>query len=109
VEWINPHILMFIHAKNAKGESEEWILQGFAPGAVTRGGLNRERLLPGAQVTVRGWPARSAAQVNDRVYSISGIDSAKSSHIVEAGAIKFPNGDIQLFGRGPGFGGSPQK
>ncbi len=28
VEWINPHILLFLQSKNDKGELETWTLQG---------------------------------------------------------------------------------
>src|SRR5436190_2579526 len=28
VEWINPHVLLYLQSKNDKGESETWILHG---------------------------------------------------------------------------------
>jgi len=111
VEWINPHVLMHLQAKNAKGESEEWILQGFAPGPAIGRGLKREKLALGTHITVLGYPPRPAQAMNARtsVYNIAGGDPSKSSHIIEAGEIKLSNGDIQIFGRGPGFGTSSKK
>ena len=44
VQWINPHILMFLESKNEKGEMETWILQGWSlNSAMSQVGL-RERL-----------------------------------------------------------------
>ena len=28
VEWINPHVLLFLHSKDGKGQTETWILHG---------------------------------------------------------------------------------
>ena len=28
VEWMNPHVLLFLQSKNEKGELETWILHG---------------------------------------------------------------------------------
>ena len=111
VEWINPHTLISIDVRNEKGESEEWILQGFAPNAALSRGLKRERLVRGTHITVRGWPTRPAQVINGRLtaYSAGKADPAQPSHIVEAGEIKFENGDIQIFGRGPGFDSSIQR
>jgi hypothetical protein len=32
MEWINPHILLFLQSKNDKGQSETWILHGSSLG-----------------------------------------------------------------------------
>jgi hypothetical protein len=103
MEWVNPHILLFVEAKNARGEAETWVVQGYAPNAAVRGGLQKERFQRGMTVTVRVHPPRSGLVVNNLTVLQSGGEASTSPHIVEAGELRFPNGDVQTFGRGPGF------
>jgi len=56
-------------------------------------------------VTVRAYPPRSGLVVNNLTVLQSSAGASTSPHIVEAGEIRFPNGDVQTFGRGPAFGG----
>ena len=44
VEWINPHALMFLQAKNEKGELETWTIQGTSPVNFARKPELKERL-----------------------------------------------------------------
>src|SRR5262245_61343854 len=52
VEWINPHVLVFLESKNDKGQSETWILHGSSLGnALRQMGSNKERLKPGTSIS----------------------------------------------------------
>ena len=45
VEWINPHILLYLQSKNDKGQSETWILHGASlNSALHNVGSMKERL-----------------------------------------------------------------
>jgi len=105
VEWINPHILLFIESKNEKGEMETWIIEGSSPNnAVRRVGL-KERLQPGIVISARVHPPRNPLFLNDAltVLATRPDDARKSSRIVDGGQIRFPNGDVETIGGGPTF------
>jgi hypothetical protein len=106
VEWINPHILVFLQSKNAKGELETWVLQGATPSnAVRQMGTTKERLKPGMSISARVFPPRNPLYVNDAqtVLLTKPDDARKSSRIVGAGEIRFSNGDVVSLGGGPKF------
>src|SRR5678816_1311380 len=57
VEWVNPHVLLFLQSKNDKGQSETWILHGSSLGnALRQVGSMKERLKPGTLISARVWP-----------------------------------------------------
>jgi hypothetical protein len=106
VEWINPHVLLFLQSKNDKGESETWILHGSSlRNALERVGSMKERLKPGTSISARVWPSRNPLFVNDvqAVLLTRPDDARRSAHIVGAGEIRFSNGDVLAFGGGPKF------
>jgi hypothetical protein len=106
VEWINPHVLLFLQSKNDKGESETWILHGSSLGnALQRVGAMKERLKPGTLISARVWPSRNPLFVNDvqAVLLTRPDDVRKSSRIVGAGEVRFSNGDVVAIGGGPKF------
>jgi Family of unknown function (DUF6152) len=106
VEWINPHILLFLQSKNDKGQSETWILHGSSLGnALRQVGSMKERLKPGTLISARVWPPRNPLFVNDvqAVLLTRSDDARQSSRIVGAGEIRFSNGDLVAIGGGPQF------
>jgi uncharacterized protein DUF6152 len=106
VEWINPHVLLFLQSKNDKGQSETWILHGRSLNNALRVlGSMKERLKPGTPISARVWPPRNPLFVNDvqTVLLTRPDDARKSSRIVGAGQIRFSNGDVLAFGGGPTF------
>ena len=105
VEWINPHILLFLQSKNQKGEPETWILQGASLNNAMRQVGLKERLQPGISISARAFPPRNPLYLNDAqtVLLTRPDDARTSSHIVGAGQIRFANGDVMAFGGGPKF------
>ena len=105
LEWINPHILLFLQSKNDKGEPVTWIIQGASlNGAERQAGL-KERLTPGATVAVRIFPSRNPLFVNDKqtVLVTRPDDPRTSPFIVGGGQVRFANGDVMNFGVTPKF------
>jgi hypothetical protein len=105
VRWINPHIILYLQSKNAKGEQETWVIHGSSPGnAVRQVGL-KDRLQPGTPVTARAFPSRIPLFVNDEetVLQARPDDARQSSRIVGGGQVRFSNGDVLAFGGGPTF------
>jgi hypothetical protein len=105
VEWINPHILLFLQSKNEKGELETWILQGASLNNAMRQVGLKERLQPGISIAARVWPPRKPLFLNDaQTVLLTRLDDVrKSSRIVGGGHIRFSNGDVLAFGGGPTF------
>ena len=104
VEWINPHILLFLQSKNEKGELETWILHGSSNVRQVREAM-KERLKPGTPISARVWPPRNPLFLNDvqTVLLTRPDDARKSSRIVGGGQIRFSNGDVLAIGGGPKF------
>jgi hypothetical protein len=102
LEWVSPHILLFLESKNSKGESETWVLQGFGPGG-SPSVVTKARLLPGTTVTVRAYPSRSGLVVSDNLRVSPSGAGKPGAPLIEAGQIRFSNGDILNFGKGPAF------
>ena len=105
VEWINPHVLLFLQSKNEKGDLETWILQGASLNNANRQVGLKERLQPGISIAARVWPPRNPLFLNDAqtVLPTRPDDARQSSRIVGGGQIRFSNGDVLTLGGGPTF------
>src|SRR5579883_1627312 len=60
VEWLNPHIWIYIDAKDESGKVSKWQCEGGAPNSLVRNGWTRESLKAGDQVTIMGSLAKDA-------------------------------------------------
>ena len=105
VEWINPHVLLFLQSKNVTGDLETWILQGASLQNANRQAGLKERLQPGISIAARVWPPRNPLFLNDAqtVLPTRPDDARQSSRIVGGGQIRFSNGDVLALGGGPTF------
>lgn len=61
MEWVNPHSWLHIAVENAKGETEEWAVEGGSPAVLLRLGWNRDSLPPGTKVIVNGFQSKDGA------------------------------------------------
>lgn len=61
MEWVNPHSWLHIAVVNAKGETEEWKVEGGSPAVLLRLGWTRDSLPPGTKVIVNGYQAKDGA------------------------------------------------
>jgi hypothetical protein len=105
VEWINPHVLLFLQSNDEKGDLETWILQGASLNNANRQVGLKERLQPGISIAARVWPPRNPLFLNDAqtVLPTRTDDARQSSRIVGGGQIRFSNGDVLTLGGGPTF------
>ena len=105
VDWINPHILLYLDSKNDKGEPVTWIIQGASLNNAERQAGLKERLKPGVTVAVRIFPSRNPLYVNDTqtVLVTRPDDPRTSPFIVGGGQVRFANGDVMSFGAAPKF------
>ena len=58
VRWKNPHTMIVVDSKDARGPAGRWTFESLPPGVLFRKGLTRTRLKEGAQVTMTGHLAR---------------------------------------------------
>jgi Family of unknown function (DUF6152) len=61
VEWLNPHIWIYIDAKDESGKVVRWQCEGGAPNSLVRNGWTRDALKNGDQVTINGALAKDAS------------------------------------------------
>ena len=54
IEWMNPHIWIYVDVKDKAGKVVKWQFEGGPPNALRRGGWNRDSLKEGDKVTIRG-------------------------------------------------------
>lgn len=61
VDWVNPHIFLYVKMKNDAGATETWKVEGGPPAWYRRIGINsntfRKRL--GEQITIDGLPSKT--------------------------------------------------
>jgi hypothetical protein len=62
-EWSNPHALIYLDVKDAKGNVERWRVEGNSPNMLTRVGWNKEMIKPRDQLTVIGFSARNGRKI----------------------------------------------
>jgi hypothetical protein len=53
MQWLNPHVWVYVDVKNAKGEIEQWALEGGSPAALTRGGWKKDTVKVGDEINVK--------------------------------------------------------
>ena len=59
VEWVNPHVYLYLDVPDAEGKIATWAIETFPPSTLRRAGLNREKLGYGQTVTLLGYKARN--------------------------------------------------
>lgn len=63
VEWVNPHVYLYIDVADASGNVSTWSIETFPPGTLRRAGLTRDKLGFKQDVTLLGYPARNGTQL----------------------------------------------
>jgi len=54
LDWMNPHIWMYVDVKDDSGSVVHWQCEGAPPNTLTRNGWTRDALKVGDQVTIQG-------------------------------------------------------
>jgi hypothetical protein len=61
VEWVNPHVYVFIDVKDASGKVTPWSLSSLGPAAARRAGVTRANFGQGQAVTILGYHAKDGS------------------------------------------------
>ena len=59
VEWVNPHVYLYLDVADAGGKVTTWSVETFPPSTLRRAGLTREKLGLGQNITLIGYKARN--------------------------------------------------
>jgi hypothetical protein len=59
VEWVNPHVYLYLDVADAGGKLTTWSVETFPPSTLRRAGLTREKLGLGQSITLIGYKARN--------------------------------------------------
>jgi hypothetical protein len=60
--FVSPHTILIVTVKGEDGVDKDWILEGGAPGLLTRQGMTSKSLKPGDEITVTINPLHSGAE-----------------------------------------------
>ena len=58
VDWVNPHIFIYVDVKDESGKVSTWRLQSLPPMFFKNSGLTKDKLLDGSESTVTAYPAK---------------------------------------------------
>ena len=61
VEWVNPHVYVYIDVKDANGKITPWSLSSLGPAAARRAGVTRANFGQGQAVTILGYHAKDGS------------------------------------------------
>jgi hypothetical protein len=61
VEWVNPHVFVYVDVKDASGKVTPWSLSSFGPAAARRAGVTRANFGQGQTVTILGYHAKDGS------------------------------------------------
>src|SRR5260370_24381809 len=58
MEFMNPHIYLYVNVKGKDGKVVNWALEGSPPNVLYRQGWRKDTVKPGKMVRIRGYRAR---------------------------------------------------
>jgi hypothetical protein len=89
VDWVNPHIFVYVDVKDDSGKITTWRLQSAPPMFFKGSGLTKEKLLEGGEATVTAYPAKDGTDgfgfllkltyPDGHFYNLSGAPDPKPS------------------------------
>ena len=62
-DWSNPHVVVYVDAKNEGGELQHWTIEFAAPIHMVRAGWTKNAMKAGDEITIDTHPSRNGAPV----------------------------------------------
>ncbi len=97
VDWANPHIHVYMKVQAERGAVQEWDAEFPSPGAAIVAGLSKQTLLPGAVLSLEGYPAKPDFQPNPSRSSSPDDRPSRPQHLVCATEITLARGQHFAF------------
>jgi hypothetical protein len=86
-DFTNPHERIYLDAKDANGNAEQWIATGGGPSAMRRIGWNKGTFKPGDQLTITGFPFQDGRKIMLHVKIVRGSGEEVPSSDGEKGRL----------------------
>ena len=68
MEWVNPHSWIYVDVKSADGKVTNWRFEMGPPNALLRMGWRKDSVVPGTQVEIQGYRAKTGEPVANAKY-----------------------------------------
>ncbi len=62
-DWSNPHVVVYLDAKNESGEMQHWTIEFASPVHMVRAGWTKNAMKTGDDITIDTHPSRNGAPV----------------------------------------------
>jgi len=62
VEWINPHVYVYLDVKDERGNVTNWAFETLGPGRMRAEGMSKQSFGVGKTVTLKGYGARDGSK-----------------------------------------------
>lgn len=62
-DWSNPHVVVYVDAKNDSGEIQHWTIEFASPVHMVRAGWSKNSMKAGDEIVIDTHPARNGAPV----------------------------------------------
>ena len=62
MDWVNPHVWIYIDVPQADGTIEKWAIEAGTPNVLFRRGFTKEAMLPGTTIVVEGYRAKDGSR-----------------------------------------------
>jgi len=62
-DWSNPHVVVYVDAKNEGGEMQHWTIEFASPVHMVRAGWSKSSMKAGDDITIDTHPSRNGAPV----------------------------------------------
>jgi hypothetical protein len=62
-DWSNPHVVVYVDAKNDTGEMQHWTIEFASPVHMVRAGWSKSSMKTGDEITIDTHPSRNGAPV----------------------------------------------
>jgi hypothetical protein len=76
LDWINPHVYVYLDVKDEDGRVVNWELESWPTGLLHKSGVTRERLMPGQEVTIQTIRAKDGTKNLAWIRNIKFADGA---------------------------------
>lgn len=60
IDWLNPHIWIYLDVKDQNGKVQSWQCEGGPPNTLTRNGWTKDAVKKGDQISITGTHAKDA-------------------------------------------------
>ncbi len=91
LDWMNPHIWIYLDTKDDSGTVAHWQCEGAPPNTLTRNGWTRDSLKAGDQVTIEGFRAKDGSNTcNSRSVKLPSGKSVYAGSAEDGGPGKRP-------------------